>query len=171
MSSHFSYDNRCSRCGNRGHVFWRESGYRDLDERITGIWGEFREQPRLALLARGTERGPVVCARCGQPEEVGPRTHILSSTPEQPPNEDLVAMTAYVTITPSDADLVIRIYQRGDLAAEARVTPRRAVLLAQDALNGAVAVGYRAAGPDPQVLDRARQGRVAGEPMDFSHRG
>ena len=64
-------------------------------------------------------------------------------------------MTAYVTITPSGSELVVRIYQRGELAAEARITPRRAVLLAQDALNGAVAVGYRATGPDPQVLDRA----------------
>ena len=64
-------------------------------------------------------------------------------------------MTAYVTITPSGSELVVRIYQRGELAAEARITPRRAVLLAQDALNGAVAVGYRAPGPDPQVLDRA----------------
>ena len=27
MSSGFTYDNRCTRCGNRGHVFWRESGY------------------------------------------------------------------------------------------------------------------------------------------------
>ncbi len=156
MSSRFSYDNRCPRCGNRGHVFWSESGYRDQHERITAIWGEFKElPPSVTSLFGGSQRGPVVCARCGQPETFGPRQHITSSTPDRPPDEDLAVMTAYVTITPSGSELVVRIYQRGELAAEARITPRRAVLLAQDALNGAVAVGYRAPGPDQQVLDRA----------------
>ena len=156
MSSRFSYDNRCTRCGNRGHVFWTESGHRDQDERITAIWGEFKElPPSVTSLFGGSQRGPVVCARCGQPEAYGPRTHIMGSTPDRPPDEDLAAMTAYVTITPSGSELVVRIYQRGELAAEARLTPRRAVLLAQDALNGAVALGYRTTGPDPQVLDRA----------------
>jgi hypothetical protein len=156
MSSHFSYDNRCPRCGNRGHVFWSGSGYRDQHERVVSIWGKFKElPPPVASLFGGTQRGPVVCARCGQPEALGPRTHLVGSTPARPPDGDLAAMTAYVTITPDGSELAVRIWRRGELAAEARITPRRAVLLAQDAIKGAVAVGYRAPGPDQQVLDRA----------------
>ena len=75
MSSRFSYDNRCPRCGNRGHVFWSESGHRDQHERITAIWGEFKElPPSVTSLFGGSQRGPVVCARCGQPEAYGPRS-------------------------------------------------------------------------------------------------
>ena len=171
MSSRFSYDNRCPRCSHRGHVFWAESGYRDQHERITAIWGEFKELPSpVTNLFGGRQRGPVVCARCGQPEADGPRTHIVDSTPDRPPDGDLAAMTAYVTITPLDGALVVRIWPRGELAAEAKLAPRRAVLLAQDALNGAVAVGYRTPGPDQQVLDHAGQGRVA-DPRCFSHGG
>jgi hypothetical protein len=79
--------------------------------------------------------------------------------------------TAYVTIAPSEDRLVVRIYQKGQLAAEATTRPRRAILLAQDALNGAVAIGYRVPGADQPEFDRAPEGGVADAPREFVHGG
>ena len=155
MSSRFSYDNRCPSCGNRGHVFWRESGYRDQDERITAIWGESRSWRRTGAVSCRQERGPVVCARCGG--SLGDRAALalVGRAPENEPDEDLAVMTAYVTVTPLDTELIVRIYQKGELEAEARLSRRRALLLAQDALAVALIDPGGPAGPDGRVLEAA----------------
>ena len=132
MSRHFSFDVLCERCGNR-----------DQDEEVIVVWGQFVELPPEPW-SMGKSRGVIVCARCGGEAGHKPRGHVLDSTPD----DDLATRTAYVTIVPLDGAVVVRTYVKGELAAEARLNPRRAVFLAQDALNGAVAVGCRAPGPD-----------------------
>jgi hypothetical protein len=143
-------------------VFWTESGYRDEYERITAVWGEFRELAPEGWNACW-QRGPIMCARCGKPATPGPRMHIVGSGPENA-SEDLVRETAYVTVVPLDGAVVVRVYAAGELQAEARLSRRRALLLAQDALAVALIDPGGPAGPDGRVLEAAGEERVADEP-------
>lgn len=65
MASYFSYECRCDRCGTIGQVFWSEGGYRDQDEWIKEIWGEFKELPPIDDYTGRRQRGAIVCRRCG----------------------------------------------------------------------------------------------------------
>ena len=50
MTTRFNFDVACQTCGTRGIVFWSEGGGMDAYERVSGIWGAFREiggGPRL----------------------------------------------------------------------------------------------------------------------------
>jgi hypothetical protein len=83
MSSRFSYECRCAKCGTEGHVFWSEGGGRDQHEWITQIWGEFQELPLDKNYIGPRQRGKIVCRRCGAPAIVEGSETAYRTTPEE----------------------------------------------------------------------------------------
>jgi hypothetical protein len=62
VTTRLTADLSCPRCRTVGTVFWSESGWRDQDERVTAVWGEFAAR-------RHGQEFEVSCRRCGSPVE------------------------------------------------------------------------------------------------------
>ena len=170
MSTSFDFDVACGVCGTRGTVFWAEYGHADRNEKITEIWGPFREAAADNWLL-----SPAHWATWSAPFAAERRSTTLGKS--------LAACTARPTTRPSSsrspaptrrtsrylAAVLVRVRHKGEVLIEYSIMSRQAAIEGHQRIGAALEAARGTTRPDQAVLDGPLEERVAGCPRQFSH--
>jgi hypothetical protein len=135
MTTYLAQNVECQHCRTVGTVFWAESGYRDQNESVTGIWGEFVSRPASAVDGLGGITFEVVCARCDRPATLG------ASRLDTPARRRERGLARRASVIRFDREVILRVHRAAEVEIEALLTPRAAMAVAADLLNAALVAG------------------------------